>query len=63
MTIIYVTENNCECYGVTFQNKEWIKVQKFEYVSDDKNIINKVNPLETFIGKSEDCEMAHFSGA
>ena len=30
MTIIYVTENNTKCYGVTFQNNGWIKVQKIE---------------------------------
>ena len=39
MTIIYVTEYNTECYGVTFQNIGWIKVQKFEDISDDKNTI------------------------
>ena len=30
MTIIYVTEYNTKCYAVTFQNKGWIKVQKFQ---------------------------------
>ena len=30
MTIIYITENNCECYAVTLQNKGWVKVQKFK---------------------------------
>ena len=63
MTFINVTENNCECYGVTFQNKGWIKVQKFEDLSDYKNIIYKVNPMETFLGKSHLCDMAEFSGA
>ena len=63
MTIIYVTENNCECYGVTFQTKGWIKVQKFEVISDDKNIIYKVNPMESFLGKSQLCDMTKFSGA
>ena len=63
MTVIYVTQNNCECYGVTFQNKGWVRVQKLEDVSEDKNIIYKVNPMETFIGKSEDCKMTYFSGA
>ena len=36
MTIIYVTESICQCYGVTFQNKEWVTVQKLEDVSKDK---------------------------
>ena len=48
MTIIYVTENNCQCYGVTFQNKGWIKVQRLEDNSYDKNFIYKVNPMENF---------------
>ena len=39
-----------------------IKVQKVEDVSEDKNIIYKVNPLEVFLGKSESCEMTAFSG-
>ena len=63
MTIIYVTENNCECLAVTFRNDGMIRVQKLEDVSDDENIIYKVNPMETFIGKSEDCNMTEFSGA
>ena len=36
MTIIFVTENICQCYGVTLQNNEWIRVQKLEDVSKDK---------------------------
>ena len=62
MTIIYVTENNCECYGVTFQNKGWVKVQKPKDVSDHKNNIYKVNPMETFLGKSQLCDTTEFSG-
>ena len=50
MTVIYITENNCECYAVTFQNKGWIKVQKFHDESLDENIIYTVNPMETFFG-------------
>ena len=53
MTIIYITENNTECYAVTSQNKGWIKVQKIRDVGDDKNIIYEVNPMQTFIGKSQ----------
>ena len=52
MTIIYVTEKNTECYGVTFQNNGWIKVQKYEDISDDKNTIYCLKPLEIFLGKS-----------
>ena len=40
-----------------------IRVQKLEDVSDDKNIIYEVNPMETFIGKSLCCDMTEFSGA
>ena len=63
MTIIYVAERNCECLAVTFKNNEMIRVQKLEDVSDDKNIIYEVNPIETFIGKSLCCDMTEFSGA
>ena len=62
MTIIYVTENNCECYAVTLQNKGWIKVQKFKDGSPDENIIYTVNPMETFLGKSQSCSMTALSG-
>ena len=63
MTIIYVTENNCHNYAVTHKNNGYIRVQKFEDVSEDKNIIYEVNPIETFIGKSQLCDMTEFSGA
>ena len=63
MTIIYVTENNTKCYGVTSQNKGWVRVQKLEDVSEDKNIKYKVNPMEKFLGKSESYEITAFSGA
>ena len=63
MTIIYVTENNTKFYAVTLQNKGWLKVQKFEDVSNDKNIIYEVNPMEIFVGKSQLCDMTEFSGA
>ena len=48
---------------MTFQNKGWIEVQKLEDVSEDKNIVYEVNPMETFLGKSDDCKMNYFSGA
>ena len=63
MTVIYITENNCECYAVTFQNKGWIKVQKFEDESLDENIIYTVNTMESFLGKSKFCNMTALSGA
>ena len=63
MTIIYITENNCEGYAVSFKNNGYVKVQKFEDISKDKNTIYSVKPMETFIGKSEDCNMTEFSGA
>ena len=63
MTIIYVAENNCQRLAVTFKNNGVIKVQKLEDVTEDKNIIYKVNPMETFIGRSRLCEMTDFSGA
>ena len=64
MTVIYITEDNCECYAVTFENKGWVKVQKFEDGSlDDENIIYTVNPMKTFLGKSQRCNMTALSGA
>ena len=63
MTIIYVTEHNCEYLAVTFKNNGIIRVQKLENVSEDKNIIYEVNPIETFVGKSQLCNMTEFSGA
>ena len=55
MTIIYVAENNCQRLAITFKNKGMIRVQKLDDVSENKNIIYKVNPMETFIGKSLLC--------
>ena len=63
MTIIYITENNCECYGVSFENNGYVKVQKFEDISKDKNTIYSVKPMEIFLGKSQVCNLTKFSGA
>ena len=63
MTIIYVCENNCNCIAATTCNKGWVRIQRLEDVSNDNNIIYEVNPMEIFIGKSEDCRMTKFSGA
>ena len=64
MTITYVAENNCQRLAVTFKNNGIIRVQKLEDIKvDDKNIIYEVNPMETFIGKSQLCNMTEFFGA
>ena len=63
MTVIYITEDNCECYAVTFENKGWVRVQNFEDGSLDENIIYTVNPMKTFLGKSQRCSMTALSGA
>ena len=64
MTVIYITEYNCKCYAVTFQNNGFVQVQQFEVVSeDDKNIIHCINPIKTFLGKSQRCNMTVLSGA
>ena len=62
MTIINSTEYKTKCYGETFRNNGWIKVQKFVDSSDDENNIYCVKPLETLLGESESCEMTAMSG-
>ncbi len=63
MTIIYVVENNCQNLAVTFKNIGIVKVQRWEDVSKDGNIIYEVNPFESFIGKSQLCNLTEFSGS
>ena len=63
MTIIYLGEYNTKCYGVTYENNQKIKVQKFEDISADENKIHYVKALEVFIGKSEIRGLTIFSGA
>ena len=63
MTIIYITENNCERYGVTLQNNGYVKVQKFKDILNNENIIYHVKPMRIFLGKSQLCDMTVFSGA
>ena len=63
MTIIYVTENSCNCLGVTFQNNGYVKVQKFEDISSGENTIYCVQPMSIFLGKSQVCNITMFSGA
>ena len=38
-------------------------MQKLQDVSEDKSIIYKINPIETFLGNSQLCNMTEFSGA
>ena len=47
---------------MTFKSNGIAKVQKLEDVSKDDNIIYEVNPFESFIGKSQICNMTEFSG-
>ena len=63
MTVIYLTEYNTSCCGVTFQNNGLKKVPNFENITDDENNLSGVKPLETFLGKSEVCDMTLMSGA
>ena len=63
MTIVYITENNCECYAVTLQNNNCVSVQNFKDGTLDENFIYTVNPIETFLGKSQSCNMTALSGA
>ena len=63
MTIVYLTGYNTECYGLTFENNGCIKVQKFEKISNDKNNICYVKPLEVLLGKNQVCDMTIFSGS
>ena len=63
MTIIYLTEYNTSCYGVTIQNNGYVKVQKFQDISNDENVIYSVKPMRIFSGKSQVCNMTMFSGA
>ena len=62
MTVIYITQNKCECYGVTFKNNGCVKIQKFEDISNDENTKHCVKPMEIFLGKSQVCDMTMFSG-
>ena len=64
MTVIYINENNCRFYAITFQNNGFVQVQQFEDVSESgKNIIFSINPMETFLGKSQCCNITALSGA
>ena len=42
MTVIFITEYNCNCYGVTFENNECVKVQKIKDISNYETNILRV---------------------
>ena len=63
MTVIYLTEYNCRRYAVTFENRGYVKVQKFNDMSDDENNLLYIKPLKTFLSKSEVCDKTMMSGA
>ena len=43
MTIIYITEVNCQFYAVTYRNNNHFRVQKKEDIGNDKKIIYEVH--------------------
>ena len=63
MTVIFLTEHNTKSYEVTFKNNECVKVQKLEDISNKENTLLTIKPIETFLGKSQACDMTALSGA
>ena len=63
MTVIFLTEYNCECYGVTFETNGCAKVQKINVISIYETNILRVKPLKILLGKSNFCGMTEMSGA
>ena len=63
MTVINLTEYNCNCYGVTFENNGYVKVQKHKVISSYETDMLRVKSLKTFLGKSYICRMTEMSGA
>ena len=63
MTIIYITEGNCQSYAVTHRNNNQFRVQKKQDIANDKKIIYEIHPMEIFLGKSECCMMTAYTGA
>ena len=45
MTIIYLTEYNTKCYAVTVEDNECVKVNKFEGILSDENIVD-IKPMK-----------------
>ena len=63
MTVIYLSELNCECYGVTFESNGCVKAQNFEDIlSNEKNVLC-VRPIKTLLGESQICDMTEMPGA
>ena len=60
---MYLTEYNTRCYGVTFQNDECVKVQKFEVFPDYEKNKSCVKPLRTTLGKTKICEKTNNIGS
>ena len=63
MTVVYLTEYNTRCYGVTFQINGCFNVQKLKDISNHENLILCVKPLKTVLSKSGICNMTCMSGA
>ena len=63
MTVLSLTEFNCQRYAVTFENIGCVRVQKFKDNPDYEKNILCVKPLRTIRGKSEIWEMTKVSGA
>ena len=63
MTVIYLTEYNCICYEVTFENSGFVKVQKIEDITNFETNKIRGKHLKTFLGKSEFCGRTIVSGA
>ena len=63
MTVMYLTEYNTRCYGVTFQNNGSIRVQRYQDISDDENKLFCIKPSEIFLGRSKICDITIMSGA
>ena len=45
MTVINIKEYNTECYGISFESNGWIKVQKYEDISNHENNIFCAQPF------------------
>ena len=63
MTVIYLTENNCRRYVVTFENCGCVRIQSFEDILEYEKNILCVKLLRTNLGYSEICEMTEAAGA
>ena len=53
MPTIYLTTHDTKSFGVKIENKEVVKVQKFENLYNDENNILCVKPSEKVLGKCD----------